>query len=323
MIYVFCMTVSVLFFCVETINSMETNASYAEKVKCCRSVIVGSGIEKISRYGAKGVDTVMVKGCYHSDEVAGKCDRIKVNFIQVKDGAAEDVVIKTDDNIASYMRVKQQDNQLKIDFELLNETLKNSKNIEIFIALKRYVRIVTTHCVDTVFSSPIDADDLTITLLSEALMKVPTIQAKKISLEVDDNVVVMAGQEAEKLIADYLFINNKGKAKVDLSIQINFLRVNNDNEGVVELNGSATNQKIVVFNGIFKGKNIIESDKAFIVIGDGAGEVWVRANRLIEGYCSIKSQHDITYTMPYPGIYVRPLDSLQPIDFEKNTELSL
>jgi hypothetical protein len=314
---------AVLFSCTQTINSMEM--SYAEKVKHGRPVIVGSGIEKISRYDAQDVDTILVQGGCHRDIVAGKYDRIKINFTQASDGQKEDVVIKMDDNIAPYMMVEQQNNQLKIDFKPLNETLKNSKHIEIAVALKKYARIELTHGVDVAFFSSVKADDLELSLSSEVSMKLPIITAKKLLLEVEDNVDVVvdeADKENTQIIADVIKIYNKGKAQVNFAINAGLLHVHTENKGVVVLSGVATKQDIVLFTGTFNGRNI-QSKEAHIALCDGSGEMWVAAEHAVKGFCSMKSKHNTTYTMPDLATWlIYPRDSIKPIDFKNKVELS-
>ncbi len=322
MIYSLCMAV-VLFSCVQTINSMEM--SYAERVKHGRPVIVGSGIEKISRYEVKDIDTIIVKGSCHSDDVAGKYDRIKINFMQVSGGNAEDIVIKADDNIAPYMVVEQHNNQFKIDFKLLNDTLKSSKHIEIAVALKKYAHIEATHGVDVTFSSSIQADDLMLNLSSEVSMKLPKITSQKLYLEVEDKVEVVADKadkENIQIIADAIKIYNKGKAQVNFAINTGLLHVHTENSGAVVVSGSATEQDIVLFSGTFNGRNI-QSEKAHIAVCDGSGMLWVAAERAITGYLSDKSNHNTTYTMPDDAILSVCLrKSIKPIDFKKQAELS-
>jgi hypothetical protein len=245
------------------------------------------------KYTAHGVQNLLIDGSMCKE----KNERIKLTLTQIIDNELEEVTVQTEKNSSSFVTV----NHNGIDLEIgLRSTDQNSvfKDILIHIALKKYAKIITKRYVDTILS---------------------TIKLENIYLELKDYCSISTESNAH-LIADVLEINNKGKSHVDLSINSKRLCVNNDNAGIVILNGVATEQDVVLFNGSFNGYNI-ESERASVVIGDGAGEILVSARKQITGYFSKKSDHETTFKIPRRSLYLEARDSIQPIDFEQNGEL--
>lgn len=300
MLNFFC-AILLLFFCDGMIKSMEacTDISLMPIINCdqynsIHNYHIAHPVDSkiIKKYAAHGVDTLFIDGSKRGEKDGG---RIKLNIVQLTDdNASEEVIVQTEKNISSFVIVNHNGADLEIGLRPTDHM--SSKDILIYIALKKYAKIVTKSYVDLTLSM---------------------IKADKIHLEVEDNCLVTTDTQ---LIADSLLINNKGKSHVDLTINTKLLWVNNDNEGTIILNGVATEQDIVLFNGVFDGYNV-ESEQAFIALGDGAGKICVSANKQITGYLSEKSKHDTTYHIPVSAIYLELLDSIQPIDFKKNDEL--
>jgi hypothetical protein len=249
------------------------------------------------RYAAHGVDTVVIDGGKHGIQDG---ERIKLTMSQITDDhTPEEIIIQTEKHIAPCITVNHNGAYLEVGLRPIDHIIFSLKDILIHIALKKYAKIVTSNYVDTTLSM---------------------IQAEKIYLEVEDNCAITTENNTQ-LIANYLAVNNKGKSNIDLCVDTQLLHVNNDHEGIIVLSGCATEQDIVLFDGSFDGHDI-KSEKASVVIGDGGGKIFINARKQITGCLSQKSKHDITFRNLYRSTYLEAWDSIKPIDFKENDELS-
>ena len=298
MVYCFLVMASLL-FCSETVTCMELVNGSPRRMFLAgdddqRAVLVGSGKEVIRKYKKlNGVDTIAINGGSH----CGASGRIQLNITQVTNAdTSEKVVIYADDNVLPYFMVTQRDNCLDIELSALNQKVRPSKAIVIAMALKKYSTITTRKYVDTVFLSPIQSDSLTVLLSSQVRMYMPSICAKKIHIELEDDSELIGGKK-DILVADSLSINNKGSASARLAVKTEFLHVNNRGKGNLVLEGTATKQDLVLFEGSFCAGDL-ESERILVSVGKGLGSVQLWAKECISGISSRESQHEMEFAVP-------------------------
>jgi hypothetical protein len=306
MLYVFFAVIG-LFFCSGTIKSMDDYRSDVNHMSAItwsgheaevidfvkNSIVTQESKEKTKKHVAQGVDSIVINGCTGENGMS----RMQVRIAQISDdNQAEELTIQADKNSFSYIIVNHDGAHLDIGLRLPDQAICPSRDIVIFLALKKYAKIVTNNYVDTTFLSPINSENLHISVASGATMRLPSIKARTIELLVKENSSLVAQDKARLKAKDLLFIYREGSSKIELGVKTKLLQVQSNGKGAITLKGVATKQELRFLEGSLFAMGL-KSEEVRMAVVKGSGEIELCAES-VKGVVPVKSNYDITCCVP-------------------------
>ena len=185
---------SLIIFCLAFIVCLPLNSSLAQGIRGSKNVIEQdrslSGFQEI--YVEDGID------------------------VHIKQGTADAVIVKADDNLVDYIKTKIENGKLMIYSDRVS--IRNSKSYDVYVTVKELNVIKAKSGSDVYGLSTIETDELSIELRSGSDLKMEVHAARlnceitggsdaKISGKVDELIAHAKGGSdlmAKKLIAQYL-----------------------------------------------------------------------------------------------------------------------
>lgn len=305
MFYVF-FAVAGLFFYGGTIKSME---SYRSDMPIATwggheteiidfvmdSIITNQSKEKTKKYAVQGVDTIIINGGKAGENGIG---RMQVKIAQISDdNRAEELTVQADENNFSHVVVNHDGACLDIGLRLSDQAVYPSRDIVIFLVLKKYAKIVTNNDIDTTFFSPIKSEKLHISVASGATMRLPSIRAKTIELLVKEKSSLAAQENARLKAKNLLFMYREGNSTIELAVKTKLLQAQSNGKGAITLKGIATNQELRFLEGSLFAMGL-QSKHVKMSLVAGSGEIELSAKDSIKGFISVKSNYETTYCVP-------------------------
>ncbi len=256
--------------------------------------------EKIKKYMAHGVDTLVINSGEWGKRDVIQSGRVKLNIAQLTDdNTSGEITIRAEKNIFPYIAVVHQGARFEIGLRRMDQVAHLFKDIIIFVALKNYEKIETHNAVDTTFLSSIKSEKLYLSVTSGATMHVPSVYAKIVELLVEgDNSLLKAQDDTCFKVEDLLLMYRTGSSLIDLTVETKLLQAHSNDKGDISLKGIATEQELFLHEGSLFALEL-DSKKIRMAQGAGTGQLEVCAQESIKGFVSNKSAYDTTYRIPH------------------------